>query len=100
MFSLDFTGLCSHNTLNLWISSLVCFILVHAIVEVVILVDPEDLVDYTSVITKTWPVMMVFAVYPLVLAILSVLLLVHNLLFDASYPVMCVWHRNSIIKLI
>ena len=51
-------------------------------------------------ITDVWVYMFIFGVYPLLISIISTTLLVHNLLFDSSYPVMCVWHRNSIINLI
>ena len=100
MYSLDFTGLCSHNQLNIWISALVLFVLIHAIWEILILLDFNKIVDYASMITDVWVYMFIFGVYPLLISILSTTLLVHNLLFDPSYPVMCVWHRNSIINLI
>lgn len=100
MFSLDFTGLCSHNQLNVWISAIVMFVSLHAVVEVFILLDFDEMVDYTSMITDIWVYLFIFGVYPLLLAIFSTMLLVHNLLCDPSYPVMCVWHRNSIISLI
>jgi hypothetical protein len=100
MYSLDFTGLCSHNTLNVWISGLVLLILAHAILEIFIILDFDHLVDYTSMITEFWLPMLIFSVYPLILAILSTTTLLQNLLFDPNYPVVCVWHRNSIITLI
>lgn len=100
MYSLDFSGLCSHNKLNVWITALFVFVGLHACVEVIILVDPDQFVDFTDMITDVWVCMFVFGVYPLVLAVTSTLMLAHSLLFDPAYPVMCVWHRNSIINLI
>ena len=45
------------------------------------------------------PVLLVFSVYPLILAINSLALILLNLICGREYETMYSWHRNSILKL-
>ena len=104
VFSSDFRSLCSNNMLNLIVTFIVMFLLVHAIWITlaayfaisakgnVIQMDQRHWTNFNLLI------LLVTSVYPLFISLIAVIMLVQNLVCTQEYDNMFVWHRNSVIR--
>lgn len=103
VFSGDFRGLCSTNILNCYVTIIVVFILIHVVLlnlAVYMALEKEKELrlehqywNYLNVL-----LLLMTGVYPIVIAVLAVVMLVQNLLCTVEYENMFVWHRNSLFR--
>ena len=108
LFSFDLTGLCSDNQLNAYVILLLIFVYCHSYMVTYICwhyvddqsnpeIKPEDKANLKELGLIGF---LVLAIYPLVFAIFSVILLVFDLTCGKHHESMFSWHRNSLIKIL
>ena len=107
MYSLHFKGLCSYNKMTWVVFLLSMFIYAHfawAVILVLSQLNVEKdmpMMKYGTIDKATErimiPFILIFGVYPLLLAIWSNILLLSDVMFGKQYEALYSWHRNSLL---
>jgi hypothetical protein len=109
-FSLDSSYLCSFNIFSLYMIAMSVLVYAHAVWFTLIAFSLEDNPEVSGVFhpfTKQQaysmvmlPPLLILGLYPLFLALCSIVCLISNFIFGREYETVYSWHRNSIYRLI
>ena len=101
VFSGDFRSFCSSNLLNCIVTTIVVFLLVHVIwlILAVYMGLEATTPDQKMQHWRNFNILLflITAMYPLTIALISILMLFQNLICTSEYDNMFVWHRNAVI---